>query len=283
MSTSQPGEWPRWVRALAPWVAYVLSAAGTVGATLFGSMASKQAEPWVSRPFWIAVTCALVPITLVSIKEAIARREKRRREQEATEAIARYKLAIGTVLRPCVERLHGMTLGREEATSEAWGSILSKILDGAKLVCGPESNDLRVVYFSNAGKSDALSVEDFSGTVRPSRRVFKDEEDDAAGRAVWKHIREGETVLWEDLEKSAPEGYTPSATGRDYKTFISAPVVWEDRPFGMLNADSLRARDLTQTDVDTMALFASVLAVAEDLRRRGAESGTGVGAPSGAH
>src|SRR5699024_915663 len=93
----------------------------------------------------------------------------------------------------------------------------------------------------------------FQGRADHPRTEFVEDEDE--GREVWRAARAGEVVFCEDTSTQPPPGFN-TATQRAYRTFITAPVLYNAKPVGLLTTNARAPGDLTRQDERTMRILA---------------------------
>ena len=106
----------------------------------------------------------------------------------------------------------------------------------------------------------------YSGSSRPSPRIFSNDARDPAGKAAWDWARVGEAKLWENIDVEAPIGFAKSRT-TTYQTFITCGIKSGDELCGMLNVDAPQTGDLGEQDVEMVSALARVIAVGNALDR----------------
>lgn len=80
------------------------------------------------------------------------------------------------------------------------------------------------------------------------------------GDYVIEKVLSDEADFYPNLDEEAPPGF--NVRNVEYKTFISVPVVAGNTAYGALTADTRKAGDLSDVDVDFMYVLAGLVATA---------------------
>lgn len=240
----------------------VVAAAGwaftpTVWDRYLASLAGTAAGPvvWPLLVTAAAVLGTVVPIALQFHKRWLAEKVADQKTTEQAELIA----LINSFLTPCIETLPDVAAGGPSGIA-ALATVRRAILGTVQQICGPSGAQVRVVWFE-ADKQTMVAKEWLGGACNSTRR-FTNRKNDVAGTTAWETARTGLPVLWEDLTKSAPVGYTRNPAS-SYATFITCGVLGRnDEVRGMLNVDAPVANELTEIDKMVVGVCAKLLGTA---------------------
>lgn len=234
-----------WAFTPTVWERYLTSLAGPTPGSLLWPLLVTAA----------AVLGTAVPIALQFHKRWLAQQVADRKTTEQAELIA----LINSFLTPCIETLPDVARGGA-AGLDALATVRRAILSTVQQICGPSGANVRVVWFE-ADKQTMTPKQWLGGTCNSTRK-FTNRRNDTAGTTAWETARTGLPVLWEDLSKQTPDGYSrnPAST---YATFITCGVLGRnDEVRGMLNVDAPLANDLTDIDKMVVGVCAKVLGTA---------------------
>lgn len=208
----------------------------------------------------VAVIATGFPIWIQLHRQWVLGRLVDERTNEKAELIA----LLRGYLTPCIENLPSIALGGTDRTA-ALADVKRAVLNAAQAICGPHNDGglVRAVRFEVYRQT--LVPKDWAGGANKSTRRFGKRPDDVAGLAAWRAAETGQPVLYRDLRKEQPPGYTPGPNST-YQTFIMCGVVGAGgEVYGMLNVDAPQANMLTDVDMMVVGVCAKVLGAAYGL------------------
>lgn len=212
--------------------------------------------------WWLAGVAVAAALAFVFAEIRKRNAEAESRDYEANEARARTdsRVAMVAALQPVAASLADIVISSKADRQAMLGTLTQAIVVAAVRQVAAEdvrggwySHDLdasgrRVLRRTNSdGRNDTTSHTEFlQGTIEGDAALAMVDQDD--------HLY----VL--DLAANPPEGWDPERVRR-YQTFISVGISAKGEPLGMLTVDALDAGSLTDEDLQTMILLASMLRV----------------------
>ncbi|MFJ3454554.1 GAF domain-containing protein [Curtobacterium sp. NPDC090223] len=206
---------------------------------------------------WFAT--GIVSTALGITMSALVERSRRRTTDNLSTEGGTFQIALEQGFVPSLEDLAKM-VGKPQSSRQR---DYQRVIDRASQVLSISfSADVRVVVYRLKAEprtgSRELAVENSHGR-RGKPKPFK-EGDDGRGDAVFSWLEDSASLFVADLTVAQLPGWRGS--GKGYKTFISAPVVIDGTPKGMLTVDAPTPGDLDETDRGLVESLAALVGVA---------------------
>lgn len=212
--------------------------------------------------WWALVAAGLAGAALVLGESRKRRAERRSTDQEAAEAVARIesRVAMVAALQPVADSLAGVVVSGRAQRQEMLGVIAQAVVVAA--VRQVPVQDVRGGWYEHGTDKG----------VRVLRRTCSDGRNDTTSSTEFRAgSTEGDAALAmvdadghlfvSDVEVDPPAGWDPDQVRR-YRSFIAVGVSIRGRPLGMLTVDAVQPGALTDEDLQTVRLLASLLRVA---------------------
>ncbi|WP_131878277.1 GAF domain-containing protein [Curtobacterium sp. PhB191] len=237
------------------WVPAWLSGIATVfGGIAFVVSGTPGTAEYSGGWFWTGVGSTALGITLSGFVE----RARRRTTENLSSEGGSFQIALEQGFLPSLEDLAKMA-GKPQTHRQR---DYQRVLDRASQVLVISfTADVRVVVYRLTDAilgSQELAVENSHGR-RGKPKPFI-EGDGGRGDAVFDWIEGGASLFVDDLAVRKLPGWQGS--GKGYKTFISAPILIDGKPKGMLTVDAPTPGDLDETDRSLVESLAALVGVA---------------------
>ncbi|GAB2829021.1 hypothetical protein GCM10027176_36520 [Actinoallomurus bryophytorum] len=225
--------------------------AGTLGGVVFGALGGSPGKHQVQN-LLIAAACAIAPIAASAINQLRATKVRRAHLNDQKRAIVAFRSSLNTA-HHYLGRLASAT--SDVTKIQLGGHFIQAVLSAASLL--PSAPDTRSLFFRVTDakmECDGFSAKDARSEA--STTIFADDPSDPGGRNMFKMMREGQSLIYPDLTKDAPEGMRPN---RSYRTFIAVAVTAGDLRFGALLVDSPEADSFSELDMAIMKTLGNLL------------------------
>lgn len=212
--------------------------------------------------WWAFGAAALAGAALVLGESRKRRAEQRSTDQEASEERARIEARVAMVaaLQPVAESLAGVVVSGRAQRQEMLGVITQAVVVAAVRQVPAEA--VRGGWYEHGTDRG----------VRTLRRTCSDGRNDTTPHTEFRAgTTEGDAALAmvdadghlfvTDLDDAPPAGWDPDRVRR-YRSFVAVGVSVKGRPLGMLTVDAVQPGALTDEDLQTVRLLASLLRVA---------------------
>ena len=241
----------------------------TFSRSLFGlqivlvAAAPTVAALLIPRNGWWVLGAALCAGGALVVAEARKRQaDARRRDGEIAETAARTasRVAMVAALQPVAISLTGIVTSNKSERQQLLGTVTQAIVVAA--VRQVSADGVRGGWFAHGHDEAGRRVlrrtcsDGRNDTTDHTEFVEGTTEGDAALRMV---DTEGHLYV-PDLQDEPPIGWDPDRIRR-YRTFISVGLSAKDEALGMLTVDALEPGSLTDDDLQTVILLASMLRV----------------------
>ena len=182
--------------------------------------------------------------------------------KSASKAGAEARLEIKDVLAPLTAAVKNIPHERSSAKRRqpVVSFLTAATAFSIQLAEGPK---LRATFFEvvdRDGRQAFAPTRLSSGRGDPPESVFV-EGDGAEGDEVWLFAREGRPRYEPDIRRSPPP-FMDTRRVREYRSFITMPVMVGDEPIGLLTINSPRMKGLTSDDVVALRVVAELYATA---------------------
>lgn len=181
--------------------------------------------------------------------------------KSASKAAAEARLEINDVLAPLAAALKDIPL----ATAAKRRQDVVAFLAAAVAVCIQLSrgSKLRATFFEvvdRNGHRAFVPSRLSAGRGDPAVSEFV-EGDSGEGDEVWEYARSGRPRLEPDIKRSPPS-FMDTSRSRQYRSFITMPVLVNGEPAGLLTINSPKKKGLTKGDIVPMRVVADLCATA---------------------
>lgn len=236
-------------------------AAGTAGAAayLFQIVVAIDLATWLRWMITIIGTLLLFASVALPIRKAnrseVARNTA---EQLAQEAVAAYDRRMHGVLIPMSGLLAELmaaptALARERQQAQIKQAVVGYAIDN---ISGTEPRAC-LFEFQDGTPQKLVCTTLWKGRTKAPRQEFV--QGDLAGDEAFRVLRSKATKYVEEVTTQNSPGMPQ---GRDYKTYLQAPVYNDDHFFGLLCVDAPNPGDLKESDRRLAELLAQLLGVA---------------------
>jgi len=230
---------------------HIILASVVIVAGLISQVAAKQSAWWYVSVISIAMA-GLLQVVVGWLKS-------RATEAAETEALQALQHQIGPVAQKLGELAEIATPTKRR---ELYSALCMQVVAVAAALPTKQGVRASLYRVSDVGGSRAFVPHPAYSQGREDRpRTVFVEGRDAEGNAVWADAVQRRIKFCRDVDADPPPGYDPQIA-RAYRTFITAPIVVDGQPVGLLTNSATRPGDLTDQDERTMSVLAHLLAVA---------------------
>lgn len=199
----------------------------------------------------LSIGCVVTATYVSWLADRETKRQREKAKREAVEFVEAFDYQVG----PVVKRLAELAAMGSANGKERCAALCSQIVAAAAAL--PGTDGVRASIYERQ-KRTFVPREDFTvGRSDMPRTKFTNR--NVEGRAVWELAEAGTTRFCEDVHHDPPPGFDP-AISRHYRTFITAPVMHNETPVGLLTVNAGKPGDLTEQDARTMTILAALLA-----------------------
>jgi hypothetical protein len=213
---------------------------------------------WLFGQIAAAVMAVFAPV----ITAVRARRAEATAVQREEQARLRSRVELNSALDPVVRKLAELSLAKSKRTQEPLRrDIMASAIAAAHQIVGSQNTTRSCFFELVSGPPRQLRpTPHHAGRPGSTRSVFTEGTED--GDAAIRIVVEDTHWLCRDVRTEPPPGW--NSKDRDYRSFISVPVIAGDVTYGMLTVDSTEADDFDRGDVDVIRVLAGLLAAALD-------------------
>lgn len=213
--------------------------------------------------FWIWNGVA----TLAIVAQAVGGKVNLRSARRATDE---FKLLVYDQLAPLARQLSIMAKEPPERRSSKLRETISSCVSCASGLAGEHVRTRATYYlrttrnYKRKTRTDAFVPDVTVGRGDEPRSTFH-KGDGGEGDAVWAKAEADEHTFVTDTEAAYRAGQLPgwdASRTRAYRTFITVPIRSGDRLVGLLTVNAPKPGDLTEEDVGTMRVIASLVGTA---------------------
>lgn len=234
--------------------AYLAIVAGGSG---LASAAFNRTE-W---PFW-----ALIVVSMGALaSQAIV---SHRAVSSAREVQEEFKIALWDQLAPLSRQLGKMSVVNRDKCKAMLDETLQVAVVCASGLAGDHVRT-RATYFGKRQQRGlpAFVPKQSAGRGDAPQSVFVKGDNSAEGDAVWGYAENDLERYVTDVVKTPPPGWDATRK-RAYRTFITVPVWCGDTLTGLLTVNAVEPGSLSENDVKTMRIIASLIGTAIGMTRR---------------
>lgn len=244
---------PAWGAGLGTVVSFVCS-------MIAGGQYGIHEFHFFNSTFWWALggTFALV-VSLMS-STVLRQRQEAEEAEKITEKVNSQETlneAVVPLLRS-IAKLAAMGPGRRKHKVSQTVAQVSQ----AKSMLFPDVAGVRMVVYKMQptpdGKAEQLFPIDFYGRSKNEPQPFRSDEPDRGERVfAWLKKPNPQHRFVPEFRRDDPEW---AGSGSGYQTYISIPIMSDEKALGMLTVDAPRAGDLDETDVPMLRVLSQALA-----------------------
>lgn len=250
-----------WSRLLHWWGGTVLAAMLAGAAFILQAEAAESWPPWVS---WLikfgGASATAVGLLLPTRQTLIEVKAREDAEQLAREAVAKYKLALGSVLLPLTDIFDRIITApdeteRMEARGAAKQAVMSYVAQFSDI------KRARSCYFDYKYNNEEKTLTCRAYTGRDSKPQTKFSSANPDHAEVFNLLENRQSKFRQDIHLENSPRF-PAERRYNYQAYISVPVATSTEIFGLLTLDVLHGDELVEQHQKEMLLIAQLLGIA---------------------
>lgn len=212
--------------------------------------------------FWVFFLLGLALVGIQGLASDQAVKTARAAQEE-------FKVVLYDQLAPLARELSRMARKPIAQRRTMLDSTIGVCVSAASGLAG-ENTRSRATYFRRATRDgvDAFIPGPTIGRGDPPQSVFRRDPKSAEGMAVWQYAENDQARFVVDVQASPPPGWDPNRV-RAYRTFITVPVRAGDSLVGLLTVNAVNPGDLSENDVTSMQVIASLIGTAHGMATNG--------------
>ncbi len=232
-----------------------------LGVVAGGSGLASAAFERTEWPFWVLITASVGALAGQAVVS-------HRAISSAREVQEEFKIAVWDQLAPLSRQLGKMAVGNRDKCKAMLDETLQIAVVCASGLAGDHVRT-RATYFGRKQQNGhpTMVPKQSAGRGDAPQSVFSKGVGSAEGDAVWEYAEKDLERYVVDVVKTPPPGWDPDRK-RAYRTFITVPVWYGDAVTGLLTVNAVDPGSLSENDVKTMRIIASLIGTAIGMTRR---------------